>query len=270
MQIQTAYQRDKQGNRLYPVSSHSEAVKEIKPILLARVIEAHGEVTDHTDPFDWDTKPTTVDEYALLYAKEMQKEDEYLSLTGTDRRNHKAYQRGVNESLRIKYRLNQYMKKVLPFTMRVTMHHQLGFVTYSTINGPDNNITKVDEHGNPITLNDEDDLTEFMQSETMDGFPAAKDSSLRSVFWTPTVTGKGLKMGVININNPAKLPMKNLLRSIKKIHKIMAYDLRHPCIIMYTGNSYQIWFGMNENEKFSNFREMQDYLKIKSIAIWIL
>ena len=265
--IQTAYRRDEQGNRLYPVSSYPEAVKEIKPILLARVIEAHGEVTDHTDSFDWDTKPTTVDEYALLYAKEMQKEDEYLSLTGTDRRNHKAYQKGVNESLKIKYRINQYMKKVLPFTMRVTMHHQLGFVTYSTINGPDNNITKVDEHGNPITLNDEDDLTEFMQSETMDGFPAAKDSSLRSVFWTPTVTGKGLKMGVINIDNPAKLPMKNLLSSIKKIHKIMAYDLGHPCIIMYTGNSYQIWFGMNENEKFSNFREMQDYLKMSLYSV---
>lgn len=265
--IQTAHKKDEQGNKLYPISSYPEAVKEIKPILMARVIEAHGEVTDHTDPFDFDTKPTTIDEYALLYAKEMQKEDEYLSLTGTDRRNHKAYQKAVEQSLRIKYRLNQYMKKVLPFTMRVNMHHQLGFVTYSTINGPSNDITKRDEHGDPITLNDEDDLTEFMQSDSMNGFPAAKDSALRSVFWTPTVTGRGLKMGVINVNNPAKLPMKNLLRSIKKIHKIMAYDLGHPCIIMYTGNSYQIWFGMNENEQFSNFREMQDYLKMSLYTV---
>ena len=260
--IQTAFRRGPDGKVLYPISSYKEAVKEIKPLLMARVIETHGRVTDHTDPFDWDTTPMTVEEYALYYAKELGKEDEFLSLTGSDRRNHKAYQRAVKRVLKIKYRISQYMQRVLPFTARVTMHHPLGAVTYSTASGPNKNITKATNDGEPFTLNDEDDLANFMKSESVDGFPAGKDSSLRSLFWTPTNTGRSLKMGVININNPANLPSKSLLSSIKKIHKIMAFDMGHPCIIMFTGNSYQIWFGMNEREYFTNFREMQDYLKV--------
>ena len=265
--IQTAHRLDAQGNKLYPISSYKEAVKEIKPILMARVIETHGRVTDHTDPFDWDTTPMTLDERALYYAKELGKEDEYLSLTGTDRRNHKAYQKAIQEGLRVKYRIKEYMQTVLPFTMRMTMHHPLGLVTYSTTQGPNKDITKQTDEAEPIILNDEDDLTEFMQSGTMDGFPAGKNAALRSVLWTPTITGRKLKMGIININNPAKLPIKNLLSSIKKIHKIMAFDLGHPCIIMFTGNSFQIWFGLNEREQFSNFREMRDYLKVSLYTV---
>jgi hypothetical protein len=260
--IQTAFRRGPDGKVLYPISSYKEAVKEIKPLLMARVIETHGRVTDHTDPFEWDTTPMTVEEYALYYAKELGKEDEFLSLSGSDRRNHKAYQRAVKQVLKIKYRISQYMQRVLPFTARVTMHHPLGAVTFSTASGPNKNITKATNDGEPFTLNDEEDLAQFMQSESVDGFPAGKDSSLRSLFWTPTNTGRSLKMGVININNPANLPSKSLLSSIKKIHKIMAFDMGHPCIIMFTGNSYQIWFGMNEREYFTNFREMQDYLKV--------
>jgi len=260
--IQTAFRRGPDGKVLYPISSYKEAVKEIKPLLMARVIETHGRVTDHTDPFEWDTTPMTVEEYALYYAKELGKEDEFLSLNGSDRRNHKAYQRAVKQVLKIKYRISQYMQRVLPFTARVTMHHPLGAVTFSTASGPNKNITKATNDGEPFTLNDEDDLANFMKSESVDGFPAGKDSSLRSLFWTPTNTGRSLKMGVININNPANLPSKSLLSSIKKIHKIMAFDMGHPCIIMFTGNSYQIWFGMNEREYFTNFREMQDYLKV--------
>ena len=260
--IQTASRRGPDGKVLYPISSYKEAVKEIKPLLMARVIETHGRVTDHTDPFEWDTTPMTVEEYARYYAKELGKEDEFLSLDGSDRRNHKAYQRAVKQVLKIKYRISQYMQRVLPFTARVTMHHPLGAVTYSTATGPNKNITKKTNEGEPFTLHDEDDLANFMKSESVDGFPGGKDSSLRSLFWTPTTSGRRLKMGVININNPANLPPKSLLSSIKKIHKIMAFDMGHPCIIMFTGNSYQIWFGMNETESFTNHREMQDYLKV--------
>ncbi len=157
--IQTAFRRGPDGKVLYPISSYKEAVKEIKPLLMARVIETHGRVTDHTDPFEWDTTPMTVEEYARYYAKELGKEDEFLSLDGSDRRNHKAYQRAVKQVLKIKYRISQYMQRVLPFTARVTMHHPLGAVTYSTATGPNKNITKVTKEGEPFTLHDEDDLT---------------------------------------------------------------------------------------------------------------
>ena len=258
--IQTAYRRDVNGERLYPISSYSQAVKEIKPLLMAKITEVHGRVSDHNDPYNYETKPMTIEDYALYYSKELQAEDEYLSLQGTDRRNHKAYQKAVKEVQKIKYRINQYMEKVLPFTLRNTMHHSLALVTYSTATGPNKEITKTTSEGNKIILHDEDDLANFLSSDLVGG-------GLRSVFWTPTETGRGLKMGVINVNNPAKLPIKTMLSSIKKIHKIMAFDLGHPCIIMYTGNSWQIWFGMNEREKITNFREMQDYLKVSLYSV---
>ncbi|MEL0015910.1 MAG: hypothetical protein VW715_11895 [Rhodospirillales bacterium] len=265
--IQTAYKRMPDGSYLYPVSSYKEAVKEIKPILMARVLEAHGEVSEHYEPDNWEAKPMTVDEYAQFYAKELNQEDSYLKLKGTDRRNHKAYQKAVKHVLKIKYRINQYMRKVLPFILRNTMHHPLGVVTYSTTQGPNKNITKMTDTGDPIIINDEEDLTQYMNTDSMDGVPAALDSEIRSIFWAPTITGRGLKMGVININNPANLPMKVLLSSVKKIHKIMEYDMGHPTIIMFTGNSWQIWFGMNERESIANFREMQDYLKVTLYAV---
>lgn len=258
--IRTAYRRDVNGERLYPISSYSQAVKEIKPLLMAKITEVHGRVSDHNDPYNYETKPMTIEDYALYYSKELQAEDEYLSLQGTDRRNHKAYQKAVKEVQKIKYRINQYMEKVLPFTLRNTMHHSLALVTYSTATGPNKEITKTTSEGNKIILHDEDDLANFLSSDLVGG-------GLRSVFWTPTETGRGLKMGVINVNNPAKLPIKTMLSSIKKIHKIMAFDLGHPCIIMYTGNSWQIWFGMNEREKITNFREMQDYLKVSLYSV---
>lgn len=258
--IRTAHRRDANGEKLYPVSSYAQAVKEIKPLLLAKITETYGRVTDHNDPYNFETKPMTIEDYALYYAKELESEEEYLSLTGTDRRNHKAYQKAVKEVQKVKYRISQYMEKVLPFILRNTMHHSLALVTYSTATGPNKEIIKTTSEGNKLILNDEDDLANFLSSDLVDG-------RLRSLFWTPTETGRGLKMGVINVNNPAKLPIKTMLSSIKKIHKIMNFDLGHPCIIMYTGNSWQIWFGMNEQEAITNFREMQDYLKVSLYSV---
>ena len=265
--IQTAYKRMPDGSYLYPVSSYKEAVKEIKPILMARILEAHGQVSEHYEAENWDTKPMTVDEYALFYAKELGQEDSYLEKKGTDRRNHPAYQKAVNHVLKIKYRINLYMKKVLPFTLRSTMHHPLGIVTYSTTQGPNKAIKETTNEGKRFSITSEKELNDFMNSESIDGVPAALDAEIRSVFWTPSITGRGLKMGIININNPANLPHKSLMSSVKKIYRMMEFTLGHPCIIMFTGNSYQIWFGMNEREQIPNFKEMQDYLKLSLYTI---
>ena len=265
--IQTAYKRMPDGSYLYPISSYKEAVKEIKPILMARILEAHGRVSEHYEAENWDTKPMTVDEYALFYAKELGQEDSYLEKKGRDRRNHPAYQKAVNHVLKIKYRINLYMKKVLPFTLRSTMHHPLGIVTYSTTQGPNKKIAQTTTDGEPFSIDSEKELNDFMNSESMDGVPAALDAKIRSVFWTPSITGRGLKMGIININNPANLPHKSLMSSVKKIYRMMEFTLGHPCIIMFTGNSYQIWFGMNEREQIPNFKEMQDYLKLSLYTI---
>ena len=265
--IQSAYKRMPDGSYLYPISSYKEAVKEIKPILMARILEAHGRVSEHYEAENWDTKPMTVDEYALFYAKELGQEDSYLEKKGRDRRNHPAYQKAVNHLLKVKYRINLYMKKVLPFTLRSTMHHPLGIVTYSTTQGPNKKIAQTTTDGEPFSIDDEKELNDFMNSESIDGVPAALDAEIRSVFWTPSITGRGLKMGIININNPANLPHKALMSSVKKIYRMMEFKLGHPCIIMFTGNSYQIWFGMNEREEIPNFKEMQDYLKLSLYTI---
>ena len=45
---------------------------------MTRILEAHGRVSEHYEAENWDTKPMTVDEYALFYAKELGQEDSYL------------------------------------------------------------------------------------------------------------------------------------------------------------------------------------------------
>lgn len=249
--------------RHYDVSgkSYDELVNEIKPILSARVVEAYGSVRDEYKPFDFDTQPMTVEERALFEAKNMGKEDEYLALQGTARRNHPAYERAIRETSRVKYRLKQYMKTVLPFTLRTNMHHRLAAILYSTTSGPFAEPRQKDDNGKDFKIDSEDELNAFLSSKTINGFPAAEHDAMRSLFWVPSESGRNLKMGVIDIDNPSNLNQKEMNSVVKKIYKRIHFDLEHPAIIMYTGSSYQIWFGQNDREEIANYREMKDYLK---------
>ena len=239
--------------------SYQELVEEITPILQARVIEAYGEVQEGYGPYKFNTAPMTVDEYADYYAGESGKKA-FDKLTGSDRRNHPAYQKAVKEVSKIKFRIKEYMRVVMPFTARLTMYHNLAAVTYDTAKGP-LPLQRKDNKGDPFVIDSEEKLYKFIESPTVDGFPAVEHSGLRSIFWEPTESGKNIKMGVIDIDNPARLSHSELTSYVKKIYRRITSDLEHPSIIMYTGESFQIWFGQNGNELILNHTEMKDYLR---------
>ena len=113
----------------------------------------------------------------------------------------------------------------------------------------------------PFVIDSEEKLLEFSKNTTVDGFPGAEHDGMRSIFWVPTESGTNIKMGVVDIDNPAGLSPKALKKYVGKIYKRLAFDLEHPAIIMFTGMSYQIWIGHNGNETIVNTREMNDYLK---------
>ena len=250
------------GEPLYDKSkkSYSELVNEIKPILEARVIEAHGSVSERYAPYKWDTKPMTVDQYADYYAGDLDKKG-YEKLSGTDRRNHPAYRKAVEEIQRIKYRIKEYMRITLPFTARLTMYHRLAAVLYDTSKGPFQTIQRNDDSGNPFTIDSEEKLNRFVENKTVDGFPGVDHDGIRSLFWVPTESGRNIKIGIIDIDNPAGLTDREMLKYVKKIYRRMAFDLEHPAIIMFTGESFQIWIGQSRNEAVLTVRELNDYLK---------
>jgi len=262
--INTRAKRLPDGKAVYDASgkSHADMMAELKPALMSKVVETFGAVSNEYGPYEWETTPMTVDEYALMYATEMGKRSQYEKLSGRDRLNHPAYEKAVHESQRIRFRIKEYQKTVLPFTLRMTMHHPIGAVLYSMTGKPISKpLTRNDAGGERFVLHTEEDLQEYMNSKTVDGFPAADHDGLRSIFWEPSNSGQYLKMAVIDIDNPANLTHEKLMKVTKKIYNRIAFDLEHPSIIMFTGASYQIWFGQNEREYLESYRAVNDYLK---------
>lgn len=254
--IYTANKMGPDGKPLYDrgKKSYQELLDEAKPILTNKVLETYQGIEDSFEAFDWITTPMSIEDYALAFAKESGDEKEFLSLSGVDRRNHKAFQKAVSYIGKIKYRIKQYMKTVMPFTARVTMYHPLHAILYHTESGNSEIV-----HRN-FTIDSEEKLNNFVTGKTTDGFPSADHNALRSIFWTPSVSNKNLKMGVVDIDNPSgKISQAELSKTAKKVNKRLT-DLEHPTIIMYTGSSYQIWFGQNDREEILNYREMKDYL----------
>lgn len=254
--VYTANKTGPDGKPLYDKTgkSYQDLLDEAKPVLMNKVAEAFNEVAQTYEAFDWPTAPMSVEETALLFAKEMKAEKEFKSIRGADRRNHKAYQKAINHIGKIRYRIKQYMKTVAPFTARVTMYHPLAAILYHTTEGASNIV-----HGNAI--DSEEKLQQFISGKTVGEFPGADHGGLRSIWWVPSVSGRNLKMGVVDIDNPTgEVSERDMVRSTKKVEKRLS-DLGHPTIIMYTGSSFQVWFGQNDREELQNYREMNDYLQ---------
>ena len=127
-----------------------------------------------------------------------------------------------------------------------TMHHPLASVYFSF------NAKKVDNRkstlvsrpkGEPYTTVDsDDDITEFMSVKEYKDVIAIGSDSFRGLWWTPSITGQNMKMGCIDIDNPANLPDKRIRTKIRAFATKLEND-DVPYIIMFTGNSWQIWFG---------------------------
>ena len=103
------------------------------------------------------------------------------------------------------------------------------------------------EQGGDATIDSEQELVEFMSSKQYKDVTAMGSDSFRSLWWVPSTTGQNVKMGCIDIDNPAGISERRL----KTVVKGFATKLENneiPYIIMFTGKTWQIWFGTQNLE----------------------
>ena len=252
------------GQKPYDMAkkSQKDALKELKPLLMQKVKETYGSVSQDANRYQFDPEPRTVADIAkdIAYSAGV-KRDKWDAMSESDKEVHSITGDAQIEAAKMTSLIHQYYQKVLPFMLRKTMHHPISMVLYSTHTGPLPPVRK-DKHGNYITLNSEEDLQDLISEKTYrdTGFPGGKHQGIRSLLWTPTTTGRDVKMGVVDIDNPAKLP-KKVMRNVTKQVALKLEEQGHPYIIMFTGNNFQIWFGEKPEEKLGDIRDVSLYLR---------
>ncbi len=249
--------------------SYKDLASELRPVLEKMVQETYGRLSETTNPFYYNPVPKTLDDYALDNALASGlTQQEWDDLSHEERTRHPAFRKATLESQKVKSRIQVYFKKVLPLMLRLTMHHPISIGRYSTGlssgSGGPLPVARKSSNGNFVTIDSEEELQYFLNNSRFppgdSQFPAARDSSLRYMWWNPTTTGKNIKVSVIDCDNPAKLGRKETKDIITKIVKRLD-SLGHPNIIMHTGYSYQIWVGKKEGQPDWDMRESEDYFR---------
>jgi len=255
--LYTAGKNKDDGSPLYDVKnkSYKELIAEAKPIIESKVLEMYSSIEESIEAHNWDTVPRPLPRYAQMLAREMGA-TEFDELPGVEKLNHKAHQKAVVFMSRVNYRIKKYFQTALPFMLRHSMYHNIGTIRYSTQYG-DNQLTP--QKGESFRITSEESLQEFLNNKKVGKMVAGQDQGLRSLFWVPSDTGRNIKLGVLDIDNPAKLSPKDLKAVVKKIHTALS-NQGHPTIIMFTGASYHIWFGGND-EGLGDAREVNEYLR---------
>ena len=238
----------------------AEATKELKPLLMLKVQETYGQVSDEPNEGGWDPTPTSQDDFArMFYIEGGGTSDGWEELSEKEKVDHPAYTKAQLKTKRIKAYITKYFDKAMPFMLRKTMHHPISMGTYFTRSGG-SKIIRNDEFKKPVILNSEEEMQQFLSMAQYSGnFPGGKNSGNRFLLWNPTTDGIDVKMAVIDIDNPAKIPAKEVRKSVKAIASKMMRE-GHPTIIMFTGGEYQVWIGSNGKNPLGNQNQAADYV----------
>lgn len=243
--------------------STKEAREELKPLLMLKVQETFGNVSDDPNDGGWDPTPTSQEDFArMFYIEGGGTSDEWEELSELEKHRHPAFTKAQLRSKRIKAYISKYFDRVMPFMLRKTMHHPISIGQYytRTVGERGRKTIRDDEFGNPVILNSEEEMQKFLSvKKYTEEFPGGKNSGNRYLFWSPTTDGKDVKMMAIDIDNPAKIPVREVRKAVKDIaSKLMREG--HPTIIMFTGGDYQIWIGSNGKNPLGNQNEAADYV----------
>ena len=94
----------------------AEAREELKPLLLAKVVETYGSVSDESNDKGWDPTPISRDEYARsFYIEGGGTSEGWEGLSELEKISHPAYGKAQLETKRIKSHISKYFDKVMPF-----------------------------------------------------------------------------------------------------------------------------------------------------------
>jgi len=241
-------------------SSFKELFEEIVPLLKDKIEDIYQGLGSVEEAYTWNPEPIDENTLAKRYALESgMLENSWNKLSGTEKRSHPAFIRAVNELTKKKSRIKEYNKQVIPFILRKTMYHPLAAGFYSTTNGLAKVVRNVG--GKPFSINSEEELQQYLSSSTVGGnFPAALHDGLRYIWFQPSPSGQNIKMAVIDIDNPAGLEDQQVRKAVRFIVKTLNEN-GHPNIIMFTGNSYQVWFGAKEGELLGSIQDARNLVK---------
>lgn len=212
------------GKPLYSIDikkTTKENIDEIRPILHEVFLKAHGTFGTPTDNFDPKPIIPTNDQEQLLH----------------------------DSMKEFAYRYNQL---TLPFRLRKTMHHELQAVVFR--NGEVATTKR-------FTLHSEKEIREYIEARQYDntgrGGHGGSNRGLRDIWWRPNPSGNHPKVGVIDIDNPADIPLDDLARITYDIAK--RFSLVHSTLVLFTGKTFHIWFS-TKPMSFETVQECWDYI----------
>ena len=135
---------------------------------------------------EWDPTPMSVERLAEKYAKSDGFKG-WEALARKDRRNTEYWVNADAEIQYIKSRILEYNRKVVPYQLRKTLHHQLLSIQFSSSSG------KCFPAEAKKTLHSEEDMQNFLSRHVESG-------NHRALWFTISNTGKDYKAGVVDID----------------------------------------------------------------------
>jgi len=247
---------------------NQELFNEMRQKLIDRVEEMYGVTGNEERARSWAPNPFSVDDRAFEYAlMENISEEEWGRMEPLERQQTVAYQKAVADSIYVKNRCSEYFQTVGPFMLRKTMHHPIMSIYFSfsasALDGRNSTFLARKRDGE-VSVDSEDDIQKFMTEREYDDILSMGNDAFRGLWFVPSTTGQNIKMACIDFDNPSMAAkdtkMKTAVRNVAK--KLEAQEV--PYIIMFTGKSYQIWFGteaINIDNQYEANRYIEQLLK---------
>ena len=227
------------GEKILDIANfaYKDYVAEVKPVLMEKLTSVVGE-TGESGIREWDPTPMSVERLAEKYAKS----DGYNgweALARKDRRNTEYWVNADAEIQYIKSRILEYNRKVVPYQLRKTLHHQLLSIQFSSSSG------KCFPAEAKKTLHSEEDMQNFLSRHVESG-------NHRALWFTISNTGKDYKAGVVDIDfHHFDANEKEKKRVVKEVAKRLQ-NAGYPILIQYSGHGYHVWFGRGTGPQFSD------------------
>jgi len=240
-------------------ASFKELMEEVVPILRDKIENTYNKLGDVEEAYVWNPEPISEIDLAKRIALDSGiGEEKWNKMSGTEQRSHPAMVQAIKELAKIKSRIKAYNKEVIPFILRKTMYHPLTAGVYVTETGQSFVTRNVD--GKPFQINSEEELQKYLTSAEVNGFPGALHEGLRYLWFQPSPSGENIKMAVVDIDNPAGLPISEVKAAVKYVVKALT-DGGYPNIVMFTGNSYQVWFGPQEGGSLGSIQDARTLVR---------
>ena len=244
--------------------SNKELLEEMRDILLKRATEIYGELGTSERGRVWEPAPYTIEQRALEYAlEEGFSQGSWKALSFPKKQEEPAYQKALSDAIFTANKCNEYFNKVGRFTLEKTMHHPLASVYFSF------NAKVADQRKSTLvtrpkgvinSVDSDQDIEAFMKEKQYKDVISMGNESFRALWWTPSVTGQNMKMGCIDLDNPANVSDRRMRTIVRGFCTKLEND-DTPYIIMFTGNQWQIWFGTAQLGDIVSFQEVNTYIR---------